>query len=102
VEYVRLGASGLKVSRLCLGMMTFGTTEWRPWVLDEAASRPFISRALEHGINFFDTADMYSLGLSETILGRALGELVRREDVVIATKAYYPVAPGPNNRGLSR
>jgi aryl-alcohol dehydrogenase-like predicted oxidoreductase len=82
--------------------MTFGSPEWRPWVLDEAASRPFLDRALEHGINFFDTADMYSLGVSETILGRALKERARRDSVVIATKAYYPVAAGPNDRGLSR
>ena len=74
MEYVRLGNTGLKVSRLCLGAMTYGTPEWRPWVLDEAASRPFIKRALEHGINFFDTADMYSRGVSEEVLGRALKE----------------------------
>ena len=72
MDYVRLGSTGLKVSRLCLGTMTYGTPAWRPWVLDEAASRPFIKRALEHGINFFDTADMYSLGVSEEVVGRAL------------------------------
>jgi aryl-alcohol dehydrogenase-like predicted oxidoreductase len=105
MEYVRLGRSGLKVSRLCLGMMTYGTPAWRPWVLDEAASRPFIARALEWGINFFDTADMYSRGVSEEVTGRALKALARREQVVIATKAFYPVADGPagpNDRGLSR
>ena len=75
MEYVRLGNTGLKVSRLCLGTMTYGTPKWRPWVLDEAASRPFLARALEHGINFFDTADMYSRGVSEEVLGRALKEL---------------------------
>jgi aryl-alcohol dehydrogenase (NADP+) len=102
MEYVRLGTTGLKVSRLCLGAMTYGTPEWRPWVLDEAASVPFIRRALEHGINFFDTADMYSRGVSEQVLGRALNALTRRDQVVIATKAFYPVTEGPNQRGLSR
>jgi aryl-alcohol dehydrogenase (NADP+) len=102
MDYVRLGNSGLKVSRLCLGAMTYGTPEWRPWVLDEAASRPFIKRAVEHGINFFDTADMYSRGVSEQVLGRALKEYGRRDQVVVATKAFYPVADGPNDRGLSR
>ena len=72
MDYVRLGSTGLKVSRLCLGTMTYGTPAWRPWVLDEAASRPFIKRAIEHGINFFDTADMYSRGVSEAVVGRAL------------------------------
>jgi aryl-alcohol dehydrogenase (NADP+) len=102
MNYVNLGRAGLKVSRLCLGAMTYGTPEWRPWVLDEAASRPFIARALEHGINFFDTADMYSRGVSEQVLGRALRELTDRDQVVVATKAFYPVAEGPNRRGLSR
>ena len=101
MEYVRLGTTGLKVSRLCLGAMTYGTPEWRPWVLDEAASRPFIARALEHGINFFDTADMYSRGVSEQVLGRALKDQPR-DQLVIATKAFYPVAPGANSGGLSR
>ena len=72
MQYVNLGRTGLKVSRICLGMMTYGTPKWRPWVLDEETSRPFIRRALEHGINFFDTADMYSLGVSEEVTGRAL------------------------------
>jgi aryl-alcohol dehydrogenase (NADP+) len=102
VDFVSLGNTGLKVSRICLGAMTYGTPEWRPWVLDEAASRPFISRALDHGINFFDTADMYSRGVSEEVLGRALNSLTRRDRVVIATKAFYPVVDGPNSRGLSR
>jgi aryl-alcohol dehydrogenase (NADP+) len=102
MDYVRLGTTGLKVSRLCLGAMTYGTPEWRPWVLDEEASVPFIKRALEHGINFFDTADMYSRGVSEQVLGRALNALTRRDQVVIATKAFYPVTEGPNQRGLSR
>src|SRR3954470_16314437 len=102
MDYVRLGRTGLKVSRLCLGAMTYGTPEWRPWVLDEAASRPFISRALERGITFFDTADMYSDGVSEQVLGRAVKEFTRRDQVVIATKAFYPLGGGPNDRGLSR
>jgi 1-deoxyxylulose-5-phosphate synthase len=101
MDYIRLGHSGLKVSRLCLGAMTYGTPEWRPWVLDEAASRPFIARALEHGINFFDTADMYSRGVSEQVLGRALKDQPR-DQLVIATKAFYPVGDGPNAAGLSR
>jgi 1-deoxyxylulose-5-phosphate synthase len=102
MEYVRLGSTGLKVSRICLGTMTYGTPEWRPWILDEAASRPFFVRALEHGINFFDTADMYSRGVSEEVVGRALHELAGRDQVVIATKAFYPLRDGPNQRGLSR
>jgi aryl-alcohol dehydrogenase (NADP+) len=91
MDYVRLGATGLKVSRLCLGAMTYGTSRWRPWVLDEAESRPFIKRALEHGITFFDTADMYSRGVSEEVLGRALRRFATRDQVVIATKAFYPL-----------
>ena len=102
MEYVRLGNTGLKVSRICLGTMTYGTSKWRPWVLDESESRPFIKRALEHGINFFDTADMYSRGASEEVLGRALNEFAVRDQVVIATKAFYPMGDGPNDRGLSR
>ena len=102
MEYVRLGTTGLKVSRLCLGCMTYGTPKWRPWVLDEAASRPFIARAIEHGINFFDTADMYSVGVSEEVVGRALKEYAARDQIVIATKAFWPMGKGPNDRGLSR
>jgi 1-deoxyxylulose-5-phosphate synthase len=102
MEYVRLGSTGLKVSRICLGTMTYGTPEWRPWVLDEAASRPFLTRALDGGINFFDTADMYSRGASEEVLGRALKACGSRHQVVIATKAFYPMGDGPNDRGLSR
>jgi aryl-alcohol dehydrogenase (NADP+) len=103
MEYVRLGNTGVKVSRICLGCMTYGTSKWREWVLDEDASRPFIERALEHGINFFDTADMYSLGESERVLGSALRELgVPRDEVVIASKVYNPMGPKPNQRGLSR
>src|SRR5450756_1403703 len=102
MEYVRLGSSGLRVSRICLGTMTFGTSAWRPWVLDEADSRPFLKRAIERGINFFDTADMYSRGASEEVVGRALKEYAPRDQVVIATKAFYPMGDGPNDRGLSR
>jgi len=103
MEYVRLGRTGLRVSRLCLGTMTYATPEWRPWVLDEVRSRPFFSRALDLGINFFDTADMYSRGMSEEVLGRALNGLTRRDQVVIATKAFYPVGgEWPNSGGLSR
>ena len=102
MDYVRLGRTGLKVSRLCLGTMTYGTSEWRPWVLDEADSRPFFKRALEHGINFFDTADVYSRGVSEEVVGRALKDMARRDEVVVATKVFYPVADHPNSGGLSR
>ena len=102
MEYVRLGSTGLKVSRLCLGTMTYGSTAWRPWVLSEEASRPFFRQALESGINFFDTADMYSDGASEEVTGRALKDFARREDVVIATKVFQPMGPGVNDRGLSR
>jgi aryl-alcohol dehydrogenase (NADP+) len=103
MDYVRLGATGLKVSRLCLGAMTYGSKRWREWVLEEEESRPFIQRALELGINFFDTADMYSLGASEEVLGRALRDFgPAREKVVIATKVFFPMGDDPNQRGLSR
>ena len=103
MHYVRLGKTGLRVSRICLGMMTYGTPKWRPWVLDEEQSRPFIERALEHGINFFDTADMYSRGVSEEILGRALRACgADRDQMVVATKAFFPIKDGPNASGLSR
>jgi aryl-alcohol dehydrogenase (NADP+) len=102
VEYINLGRTGLKVSRICLGAMTYGSPQWREWVLSEEASRPFIQRALELGINFFDTADVYSLGASEEVLGRALKDFARRDEVIIATKVYNPMGPGPNQRGLSR
>jgi aryl-alcohol dehydrogenase-like predicted oxidoreductase len=101
VDYVRLGTTGLKVSRLCLGTMTYGTPAWRPWVLDEAASRPFIKRALELGINFFDTANMYSRGGSEEVVGRALKDFAKRDEVVIATKVFYP-PDEEQGQGLSR
>lgn len=116
MKYVTLGASGLKVSRIALGMMTFGSAEWRPWIRDEATARDVVRRAVELGINFFDTADMYSAGASEEITGRVLREFARREEVVVATKVYHPVIKGyqggntrgpnptvpPNVSGLSR
>ena len=103
MNYVNLGSTGLKVSRLCLGCMTYGSKTWRKWVLDEDESRPFIRRSLELGINFFDTADMYSVGVSEEILGRALADFgPTRDRVVIATKLYQPMGDDPNQRGLSR
>ncbi|HEX6203946.1 MAG TPA: aldo/keto reductase [Thermoanaerobaculia bacterium] len=102
MKTVKLGRTGLEVSRICLGCMSFGDPGWRPWVLSEDAARPFFARALELGINFFDTADMYSRGRSEEITGKALGELARRDEVVIATKVYFPVGKGPNQGGLGR
>jgi aryl-alcohol dehydrogenase-like predicted oxidoreductase len=104
MEYKRLGKSGLKVSRLCLGCMTYGIPERgnHLWTLDEEQSRPFIQRALELGINFFDTANVYSDGTSEEILGRALADFVPREEVIIATKVHGRMRPGPNGQGLSR
>ena len=102
MDYVPLGRTGLKVSRLCLGMMTYGSPSWRDWVLPEESGRQFVRQALDHGINFFDTADMYSRGVSEEILGRAVRDLTRRDQVVVATKAYFPMGDGPNDRGLSR
>ncbi len=98
----RFGKTGLKVSELCLGTMTYGDPRWRDWVLPEEESRPFIRRALEHGINFFDTADMYSVGASEVILGRALKDYARREEVVIATKVFNRMGDSPLTGGLSR
>jgi len=102
MEYVQLGRSGLRVSRVCLGCMTYGSSQWRPWVLDEAAARPFFRQAVEAGINFFDTADMYSLGVSEQVTGRALRELTNREETVLATKVHFPMSKAPNMGGLSR
>jgi len=102
MQYVNLGRTGLRVSRVCLGTMTYGDPAWRSWVLPEEASRPFLERALEAGVNFFDCADMYSRGVSEEILGRAMRDFARRDDVVIATKAYFPMSDSPNDRGLSR
>jgi aryl-alcohol dehydrogenase-like predicted oxidoreductase len=102
MDYVNLGRTGLKVSRICLGTMTYGTSKWRDWVLDEEDSRPFFKRALEMGINFFDSADMYSAGVSEEVTGRALKDFTRRDEVVIATKVYFPYNDKPNQGGLSR
>jgi 1-deoxyxylulose-5-phosphate synthase len=102
MEYVNLGRCGLKVSRICLGCMSYGSSAWRPWVLDEADAKPFFARALEAGVNFFDTADIYSLGASETATGRHLHDMASRDDVVIATKVGLPMSDDPNDRGLSR
>ena len=103
MQYINLGNTGLKVSRLALGMMTYGAKSWREWVLEEEESKPFIRRAIEAGINFFDTADVYSLGVSEEITGRALREYApNRDELVIATKVFNPMSDGLNDRGLSR
>jgi len=103
MEYIQLGKSGLKVSRLCLGMMTYGSSEWRKWVLDEQQALPFVKRALEAGINFFDTADAYSGGASEQVLGNTLRTCgVQRESMVIATKVFNPMSEDVNDGGLSR
>jgi 1-deoxyxylulose-5-phosphate synthase len=102
MHYVNLGCTGLKVSRLCLGAMTYGDPGWRPWILSEDAGRPILKRAIEYGITFFDTADMYSLGVSEEVLGRALRDFTSRDRAVIATKAFFPMSADPNDRGLSR
>jgi aryl-alcohol dehydrogenase-like predicted oxidoreductase len=102
MDQVRLGDSGLGVSRLGLGMMSYGKDATRPWMLDEAAAEPIVRRAVEGGFTFFDTADMYSDGASEVATGRLLRKLLAREELVIATKVYFPMAPGPNGRGLSR
>ena len=103
MDYVNLGKSGLKVSRLCLGMMTYGSPQWRNWVLDEKHALPFVRRALEAGINFFDTADVYSLGASEEVLGNTLRTCgVKRENVIVATKVCNPIGDDVNDRGLSR
>jgi aryl-alcohol dehydrogenase-like predicted oxidoreductase len=102
MEQTRFGKTGMKVSKLCLGCMTYGSTKWREWVLDEEASRPFIKGALERGINFFDTADVYSQGVSEEIVGRALKDFAVRHEVVIATKVHGEMGKSANARGLSR
>jgi aryl-alcohol dehydrogenase (NADP+) len=103
MQYVNLGKTGMQVSRLCLGMMTYGSKKWREWILEEEETRPFVKRALEAGINFYDTADVYSLGASEEVLGKTLRYFkTRREDLVIATKVFNPMSDDPNNRGLSR
>jgi 1-deoxyxylulose-5-phosphate synthase len=102
MDYVNLGRSGLKVSPICIGCMGFGSSAWREWVLDEDQARPILQRAFELGINFFDTADMYSIGASEEVLGRAVRDFSSRDQAIIATKVFYPVGQGPNDRGLSR
>ena len=103
MDYVRLGPSELNVSRICLGMMSYGDPGWREWLLPEEAAEPIVRRAVEAGVTFFDTADMYSNGRSEEITGRLLAKLfARRDDYVLATKVYFPMGPGPDDRGLSR
>jgi aryl-alcohol dehydrogenase-like predicted oxidoreductase len=102
VEYTTLGRTGLVVSRLALGCMSYGSSQWRPWVLDADAALPFFRRAFEHGINFLDTADMYSLGASEEVTGRAVREFGRRDELVVATKVFFSFGTAPNMGGLSR
>ncbi|SDK46089.1 Predicted oxidoreductase [Nonomuraea jiangxiensis] len=103
MRYVKLGSTGLRVSRICLGMMTYGDPSSREWMLREDAAEPIVRRAVEMGVTFFDTADMYSEGASEEVTGRLLAKLFeRRDDYVLATKVYFPMGPGPNDRGLSR
>jgi len=103
MEYLRLGSAGVKVSRICLGTMSFGSRKWREWMIEEEEARPIFRRALEAGINFFDTADVYSHGVSEEITGRALKALfASRDEYVLATKVHQPMGKGPNQRGLSR
>ena len=104
MDYVKLGRTGIDVSRLCLGCMSYGAPDrgTHAWSLDEAQARPFIKQALDHGINFFDTANVYSLGTSEEIVGRALKDLARRDEIVLATKVFTRMRPGPNGAGLSR
>ena len=103
MDYVRLGATGLKVSRICLGMMSYGDPSWRAWVQGSDVADPIVRQAVEAGVTFFDTADMYSLGVSEEITGRLLARyFARRDDFVLATKVYFPVGEGPNDAGLSR
>ena len=102
MQYVNLGATGLRVSRVCLGMMSFGNDSDKPWVLDEQAAEPIVRAAVEGGITFFDTADTYSQGASEVATGRLLSKLLTREELVIATKVFMPMTPGENGGGLSR
>jgi len=102
MEYTTLGRTGITVSRLCLGCMSYGSAAWRPWVLDEATAKPFFRLALDAGINFFDTSDMYSLGASEEVTGRALREMANLDEIVLATKVFYPLSNRPNMGGLSR
>jgi aryl-alcohol dehydrogenase-like predicted oxidoreductase len=102
VNYTHLGATGLRVSRICLGMMSYGSSGWRDWVLDEPDAEPIVKAAVEGGITFFDTADMYSLGASEEVTGRLLPKYLARDDMVVATKVFNPMGPGENQRGLGR
>ncbi|MDQ3823760.1 MAG: aldo/keto reductase [Actinomycetota bacterium] len=102
MEHVRFGNTGLRVSRVCLGMMSFGRNEERPWALDEAEARPIVHRAIEGGVTFFDTADVYNGGESEVLTGRIVGEALSREEFVVATKVHGQTMPGPNGRGLGR
>src|SRR5258708_6156416 len=103
VEFLPLGKSGLKVSRLCLGCMSYGSSQARPWILDEEAALPFYRQAIDAGINFFDTADLYSQGKSEEVTGRALQKLgIPREHIVIATKVFYPTGSSPNEQGTAK
>ena len=102
MKYTTLGSTGVTVSRLALGCMSYGNPAWRPWVLTEEQAQPFFRRAIEAGINFFDTADMYSLGASEEVTGRALRKYGRMEEIVLATKVHFPMTDGPNMGGLSR
>jgi len=102
MEYVNLGSTGLRVSRVCLGMMSFGNNSDRAWVLDDDAAEPIVRAAADGGVTFFDTADVYSAGASEVTTGRLLGKMFRRDDVVVATKVFSPMGPGENSKGLSR
>ena len=102
MDYVRFGAAGLKVSRLCLGTMSMGSSAWKGWVLDQDRSVPILRRALDAGINFFDMADWYSLGANETVVGRALLDMAPRHELVLASKVFYPMSDAPNDAGLSR
>ncbi len=102
MRYTKLGATGATVSRIGLGCMSYGSAQWRPWVLDEADARPFFRRAIEAGVNFFDTSDMYSLGVSEEVTGRALREFGNLDEIVLATKVFFPFSDAPNMGGLSR
>ena len=102
MKFTRLGNSGLTVSRIALGCMSYGSSTWRPWVLNETESRPFFKKAIEAGINFFDTADIYSQGVSEEVTGRALKEFGKPDELVIASKVFFPMGEGPNNKGLGR
>src|SRR5271169_5133399 len=102
MDYVNLGSTGLRVSRICLGMMSFGNDSERPWVLDEAAAEPIVQSAVEGGVTFFDTADTYSHGASEVATGHILPKFLSRDEMLVATKVFMPMTPGENGGGLSR